>query len=121
MQGSYGQPPHIPGCPVLPQVRRGRIHILADISIHEKGKGGQAIEDGLIERDGEIAVNPSGGLKARGHPLGATGIAQVAELTWQLRGDAGKRQVDDAKYGIALNIGGTGGTTAVHILSNEKD
>ena len=89
---------------------------IEDLGFFEKGKGGQAIEDGLIERDGDIAVNPSGGLKARGHPLGATGIAQAAEITWQLRQEAGKRQVSDATSGITLNIGGTGGTAAIHIL-----
>lgn len=93
---------------------------IEDLGFFEKGKGGQAIEDGLIERDGDISINPSGGLKARGHPLGATGIAQAAEITWQLRGDAGKRQVQDAETGLTLNIGGTGGTAAVHILSRNK-
>lgn len=93
---------------------------IEDLGFFEKGKGGQAIEDGLIERDGDIAVNPSGGLKARGHPLGATGIAQAAEITWQLRQEAGKRQVNDATSGITLNIGGTGGTAAIHILSVDR-
>lgn len=93
---------------------------IEDLGFFEKGKGGQAIEDGLIERNGDIAVNPSGGLKARGHPLGATGIAQAAEITWQLRQEAGKRQVSDATSGITLNIGGTGGTAAIHILSVDR-
>lgn len=93
---------------------------IEDLGFFEKGKGGQAIEDGLIERDGDIAVNPSGGLKARGHPLGATGIVQAAEITWQLRQEAGKRQVSDATSGITLNIGGTGGTAAIHILSVDR-
>lgn len=90
---------------------------IEDLGFFEKGKGGQAVEDGLTEIDGEIAVNPSGGLKARGHPLGATGISQVAEIVWQLRGEAGKRQVNDAEVGMTHNIGGTGGTAAVHIFS----
>lgn len=93
---------------------------IEDLGFFEKGKGGPAIEEGLIERDGEVAVNPSGGLKARGHPLGATGIAQASEITWQLRGDADKRQVDGAEVGLTQNIGGTGGTVAVHILSRNK-
>ncbi len=93
---------------------------IEDLGFFKKGEGGKAIEEGLIKRDSQISVNPSGGLKARGHPLGATGIAQVAELTWQLRGEAGKRQVSDPNYGISLNIGGTGGTAAVHILSRDK-
>jgi acetyl-CoA C-acetyltransferase len=90
---------------------------IEDLGFFEKGKGGQAIEDGEIELDGTVAVNPSGGLKARGHPLGATGIAQATEIALQLRGDADKRQVDGAELGITQNIGGTGGTAAVHILS----
>lgn len=89
-----------------------------DLGFVEKGKGGIAIEEGMTELDGKIPVNPSGGLKARGHPLGATGIAQAAEIVWQLRGEAGKRQVDGAQIGMTHNIGGTGGTAAVHILSN---
>lgn len=90
---------------------------IEDLGFVEKGKAGPAVEDGMTERDGQIPVNPSGGLKSRGHPLGATGIAQAAEIVWQLRGDAGKRQVNDAHIGMTHNIGGTGGTAAVHILS----
>lgn len=90
---------------------------IEDIGFVEKGNGGQAIEDGMTRIDGDIPVNPSGGLKARGHPLGATGIAQAAEIVWQLRGEAGKRQVDGAEVGMTHNIGGTGGTAAVHIFS----
>jgi len=91
---------------------------IEDLGFVEKGKAGPAVEDGMTERDGQIPVNPSGGLKARGHPLGATGIAQTAEIVWQLRGEAGKRQVDGVEIGMTHNIGGTGGTAAVHILSN---
>lgn len=90
---------------------------IEDLGFVEKGKGGQAIEDGMTRRDGQIPVNPSGGLKARGHPLGATGIAQAAEIVWQLRGEAGKRQISDAEIGMTQNIGGTGGTVATHIFS----
>jgi acetyl-CoA acyltransferase len=60
-------------------------------------------------------VNPSGGLISKGHPLGATGIAQVAELTWQLRGEAGARQVPHARVGLAHNIG-LGGAAVVTLL-----
>lgn len=91
---------------------------IEDLGFVEKGKGGPAVEDGMTEMDGEIPVNPSGGLKARGHPLGATGIAQAAEIVKQLRGEAGKRQVNGAEIGMTHNIGGTGGTAVVHILSN---
>ncbi len=92
---------------------------IEDLGFVEKGQGGQAVEDGLIAIDGDIPVNPSGGLKARGHPLGATGIAQAAEMVWQLRGEAGKRQVDGIEIGMTQNIGGTGGTAAVHIFGRE--
>ena len=91
---------------------------IEDLGFVEKGQGGPAVEDGLTERDGQIPINTSGGLKSRGHPLGATGIAQAAEIVWQLRGEAGKRQVDGAEIGMTHNIGGTGGTAAVHIFSN---
>ncbi|BAM69958.1 acetyl-CoA acetyltransferase [Methanothermobacter sp. CaT2] len=88
-----------------------------DLGFVEKGEGGRAFEEGMTRIDGDIPVNPSGGLKARGHPLGATGIAQAAEVVWQLRGEAGKRQVEGAEIGMTHNIGGTGGTAAVHIFS----
>ena len=92
-----------------------------DLGFAEKGKGGIAIEEGQTEIDGDFPINPSGGLKARGHPLGATGIAQAAEVVWQLRGDAGKRQVDGAEIGMTHNIGGTGGTAAVHIFGRDLE
>lgn len=79
-----------------------------DIGFFKKGEGAKAAADGKTEIDGEIPINPSGGLKARGHPLGATGVAQVAELTWQLRGEAGRRQVNNATCGITCNFGGFG-------------
>lgn len=86
-----------------------------DLGFIEKGRGAELIRDGVVEMGGEIPVNPSGGLKACGHAVGATGVRQVVELTLQLRGDAGKRQVD-CETGLALNIGGTGGTAVVTIL-----
>ncbi|MDR2623149.1 MAG: thiolase domain-containing protein [Methanobrevibacter sp.] len=90
---------------------------IEDLGFVEKGEGGKAIEEGMTQNGGKIPVNPSGGLKSRGHPLGATGIAQTAEIVWQLRGEAGKRQVEGAEIGMTHNIGGTGGTAAIHILS----
>ncbi len=84
------------------------------------GKGGPFTESGETEIGGNIAVNPSGGLLSRGHPLGASGLAQIYELVTQLRGDAGKRQVDNPKYALAENGGGTIGSgpaaMCVHIL-----
>ncbi len=79
-----------------------------DIGFFKKGEGAKAAHEGLTEIGGKIPINPSGGLKARGHPLGATGVAQVVELVWQLRGDAGKRQVNGAETGITCNFGGFG-------------
>jgi len=79
-----------------------------DIGFFKKGEGAKAAHEGLTEIGGKIPINPSGGLKARGHPLGATGVAQVVELVWQLRGEAGKRQVAGAETGITCNFGGFG-------------
>jgi len=79
-----------------------------DLGFFKKGEGAKAAHEGLTEIDGKIPINPSGGLKARGHPLGATGVAQVVELVWQLRGEAGKRQVNGAESGITCNFGGFG-------------
>ena len=78
------------------------------VGFFKKGEGAKALEKGETRIDGKIPINPSGGLKARGHPVGATGVAQVVELVWQLRGDAGERQVKDAKRGFSLNFGGFG-------------
>jgi len=80
------------------------------------GKGGKATEEGLTEIGGKIPVNTSGGLKAKGHPVGATGVAQAVEITLQLRGEAEKRQVN-ADIGLTHNVGGSGGTAVVHIFS----
>ena len=79
-----------------------------DIGFFKKGEGAKAAHEGLTEIGGKIPINPSGGLKARGHPLGATGVAQVVELVWQLRGEAGKRQISKAETGITCNFGGFG-------------
>lgn len=87
-----------------------------DLGFVKKGDGGAAAEKGVTALKGQIPVNPSGGLKARGHPPGATGIAQVAELVLQLRGKAEKRQVEGAERALAHNVGGSGGTAVVHIL-----
>jgi acetyl-CoA C-acetyltransferase len=92
------------------------IILTEDVGIVDKGEGGEAVEKGLTEIDGQYPVNPSGGLKARGHPVGATGVAQIVELYHQIKGDAGKRQVPDAEHGLAVNIGGTGATSIVHIV-----
>lgn len=77
-----------------------------DIGLFEKGRGGEAVEEGLTGIDGERPINPSGGLKARGHPLGATGVAQAVEIAWQLRGEADGRQVREAERGLSCNVSG---------------
>ena len=87
-----------------------------DIGFFEKGKAHLAVEKGATALDGEIPINPSGGLKARGHAVGATGMAQVVELVWQLRGECGERQVKDAKRALACNFGGFGNNTVIHIF-----
>lgn len=94
----------------------GEIMLTEDIGICKKGEGGKILEEGITEIGGQYPVNTSGGLKARGHPVGATGVAQIVELALQLRGDAEGRQVDGAEKGMAVNIGGTGATSIVHIL-----
>jgi acetyl-CoA C-acetyltransferase len=87
-----------------------------DLGFCKKGEGGKFVEEGCTQIGGEIPVNPSGGLKGCGHPLGATGVRQIVELVLQLRGDAGKRQVKGAEIALAHNLGGTGGTSVVHIV-----
>jgi acetyl-CoA C-acetyltransferase len=80
------------------------------------GKGGEAVQKGLTSLKGKIPVNSSGGLKAKGHPVGATGVAQVIEIVKQLRGEAGQRQVKKARVGMTQNMGGSGGSALVHIF-----
>lgn len=80
------------------------------------GKGGEAAAAGVTSKDGKKPINTSGGLKSKGHPVGATGIAQIIELVLQLRGDAGERQVNKPRIGLAQNMGGSGGTSVVHIF-----
>ena len=83
---------------------------LEGLGLFEYGKSGDAVEKGETKIGGKIAVNPSGGLKSKGHPIGATGIAQVYEIVKQLRGECGERQVEGAKIGMTDTLGGDGGT-----------
>ncbi len=92
------------------------IMALQDLGFFEKGQAGKAVLDGQCRIGGKIAINTSGGLKARGHPIGATGVAQVAEIADQMRNRADKRQVENAKYGLAQNTGGVGSAATVTIL-----
>jgi len=92
------------------------ICIIEALGFVEKGKGGSAAESGLTALGGRIPVNTSGGLKSKGHPVGATGVAQVHEIVKQLRGEAGPRQVQGARVGLTQNMGGSGGSAVVHIF-----
>lgn len=89
---------------------------LEDLGICKPGTSQELVKNNDIEINGSIPVNTDGGLKADGHPIGATGLAQIIELVHQIRGDAGKRQVKDANIGLAQNIGGIGGTCGITIL-----
>lgn len=92
------------------------ICVIEALGLFEKGTAGKATEEGLTKLGGKIPINTSGGLKSKGHPVGATGVAQVIEITKQLRGEAGERQVKNAKIGLTQNMGGSGGSCLVHIL-----
>jgi len=91
---------------------------LEDLGFFKPGQGYKAVEEGLTRLDGVKPINTSGGLKCKGHPIGATGIAQLYEIWKQLRGEAGKRQVPikDLRIGATHNLGGTGGTCTLTIL-----
>lgn len=93
---------------------------IEDLGFFKKGEGAKATEEGETALNSKISVNTSGGLKACGHPVGATGVKQVAEIFYQLRNDAGKRQVSNANIGLAHNVGGSGATAVVHIFKNDK-
>jgi acetyl-CoA C-acetyltransferase len=92
---------------------------IEDLGFVKKGEGGKAIDNKITTLDGSLPVNTSGGLKSKGHPVGATGVAQIVEITQQLRGEAGKRQIKNAKIGLTHNVGGSGATCVVHILEGE--
>lgn len=79
-----------------------------DLGLCKKGEGGRLVDEGATALGGRVPVNPSGGLLSKGHPLGATGVGQIVELVWQLRGECGKRQVEGAKVALAHNGGGVG-------------
>ncbi len=94
--------------------------ILAALSLEacgfaKQGKGAELAQDGSISLKGRIPISTMGGLKARGHPIGATGVYQIVELATQLRGQAGKNQVE-CRLGMAQSLGGCGGTAVTHIL-----
>jgi acetyl-CoA C-acetyltransferase len=89
-----------------------------DLGFCRAGQGGKYVESGATALDGSLPVNTSGGLKSKGHPVGATGTAQIHELYLQLTGQADRRQVAGAKIGLAHNLGGSGATAVVHVLKS---
>ena len=90
---------------------------MEDLGFCKKGEGGDFIKKGYTRLGGKMPVNTSGGLKACGHPVGATGVKQIVEIATQLLGKAGKRQAKDVKIGLTQNVGGSGATVVVHVLS----
>ncbi len=94
------------------------IMAMEDLGFCPKGEGGKFVESQATRLGGSCPVNTSGGLKACGHPVGATGVKQIIEVTQQLRNKAGARQVKDAGVGLTQNVGGTGATVVVHVLQN---
>ena len=91
-----------------------------DLGFCRAGEGGKLVESGETRLGGRLPVNTSGGLKAKGHPVGATGTAQAYEIYLQLTGQADKRQVKDVKVGLTHNVGGSGATAAVHIYRSDQ-
>jgi len=87
-----------------------------DIGLFKPGEGAKALRDGMTALDGDIPINPMGGLKAVGHPVGATGVKQAVVIYRELIGDAGANQVTNHDTGILHNFGGTGATAVVNIF-----
>ncbi len=90
-----------------------------DLGFCEKGEGGELVEEGETYADGKIPVNLDGGLKAKGHPIGATGVSMSVEIAKQLRGEAGERQAEGAEVGLTHNVGGNGQHVFVHIYERK--
>ena len=93
-----------------------------DLGFFAPGEGGRAVDEGRTALHGDKPINTSGGPKAKGHPVGASGVGQVAEIFHQLRGEAGERQVNNPnlELGLTHNVGGTGGTCVVNVLRRES-
>ena len=91
---------------------------MEDLGFCPKGLGGDFVYQGHTKLGGKIPVNTSGGLKACGHPVGATGVKQIIEVALQLQQRAGQRQVKNANIGLTHNVGGSGATAVVHILQS---
>ena len=95
--------------------------VYEELGLCQAGEGGKLIDEGVPQLGGRCPVNPSGGLLAKGHPVGATGVAQMCEIFWQLRGEAGERQVEGAKVGLTENgggvLGGENAAASIHVFS----
>lgn len=114
------KPSDIDLCEVHDCFTIAEIVVSEDLGFFKKGEGGKAAEKGLTAIGGKIPINTSGGLKSKGHPVGATGIAQIIEIYEQLNGKAGDRQVKGARIGMAQNMGGSGASCVIHILEGGK-
>ena len=110
------KPEDIDVCEVHDCFTIAEICVTEALGFFEPGKGGPGVEAGDTEIGGRIPINSSGGLKSKGHPVGATGVAQVVEIVEQLRGDSDLRQVIGANVGMTQNMGGSGGSSVCHIL-----
>src|SRR5215204_4980973 len=100
----------------LPLQYKVEIIYVEDLCFFQKGKAAIEIRDGATSRKGKIPINPSGGLKSKGHPIGATGIGQIVEVFEQFSGQAGERTIKDAEIALTHNFGATGASAAVHIF-----
>jgi acetyl-CoA C-acetyltransferase/acetyl-CoA acyltransferase len=122
-QGAYRQAGKTPGDVDVVELHDcftiAEIVATEGLGFFEPGTGGIAAEKGWTSLGGRLPVNPSGGLKAKGHPIGATGAAQIAEIVTQLRGEAGPRQVDGAATGLAHTLGGNTATVLVSLLGRD--
>ena len=92
-----------------------------DLGFCDRGEAPRLLAEGVTDPDGDLPVNRSGGLKSKGHPIGATGAGQVVEAFEQLTGRAGDRQLPGASRGLTHNVGGSGGAAVVHILEREDE
>ncbi|MGM0606592.1 MAG: thiolase C-terminal domain-containing protein, partial [Halobacteriota archaeon] len=90
-----------------------------DLGFCDPGEAPRLLREGTTAIDGDLPVNTSGGLKSKGHPIGATGTGQVVEVFDQFTGRADGRQLDDPHYGLTHNVGGSGGASVVHVFENE--
>jgi len=110
------EPEKLSFCEVHDCFTIAEIMVIEALGLAPRGGGGSAASSGFSALGGKCPVNASGGLKSKGHPVGATGVAQIREVTVQLRGEAGERQVEDAHWALTQNMGGTGASSVVHIF-----